>query len=200
MKISNVIFHIKPIPSHPWWECKNTLSLVLALPRNNGVDVVSSDKVSFFLLLVTEKWHCQNCHFCDYIVTVFTSYPKWLLLSGCVWRGVVITIDSLKSTKKIYPGTEFNLRKIVLTFKSPWKLHEGHDGQGDAHLNISSTFVKHLECLFTPKNQENSEKGHLFVSQTFDLNFLPFQGHKNYFSVGHFWREISRSFQIRSQK
>ena len=23
MKISKVIFHIKPIPSHPWWECKN---------------------------------------------------------------------------------------------------------------------------------------------------------------------------------
>ena len=22
MKISKVIFHIKPIPSHPWWECK----------------------------------------------------------------------------------------------------------------------------------------------------------------------------------
>ena len=23
MKISKVIFHIKPIPSYPWWECKN---------------------------------------------------------------------------------------------------------------------------------------------------------------------------------
>ena len=32
----------------------------------------------------------------------------------------------------------------------------GHDGQGDVHLNISSTFVKHLERLFTPKNQDNS--------------------------------------------
>ena len=27
MKISKVIFHIKPIPSHPWWECKNIFSL-----------------------------------------------------------------------------------------------------------------------------------------------------------------------------
>ena len=25
MKISKVIFHIKPIPSHPWWECKKIL-------------------------------------------------------------------------------------------------------------------------------------------------------------------------------
>ena len=25
MKISKVIFHIKPIPSHPWWECKKVL-------------------------------------------------------------------------------------------------------------------------------------------------------------------------------
>ena len=23
MKFSKFIFHIKPIPSHPWWECKN---------------------------------------------------------------------------------------------------------------------------------------------------------------------------------
>ena len=38
------------------------------------------------------------------------------------------------------------------------------------------------------------------ISQTFDLNFLPFQGHKNHFSIGHFWREISRFFQIRSRK
>ena len=49
--------------------------------------------------------------------------------------------------------------------------------------------------LFTPKNQVNSE----IVSQTFHLNFLPFQGHKNNFSTGHFWRQISRSFQVRSQ-
>ena len=34
------------------------------------------------------------------------------------------------------------------------------------------TFVKHLERLFTPKNQDNSEKGYLVVSQTFDLNFF----------------------------
>ena len=46
----------------------------------------------------------------------------------------------------------------------------------------------------------NSEKGHLVVSQTFYLNFLPFQGHKNHFSTCHFWHEISRSFQIRSHK
>ena len=25
MKISKVIFHIKPIPSNPWWECKKCL-------------------------------------------------------------------------------------------------------------------------------------------------------------------------------
>ena len=41
---------------------------------------------------------------------------------------------------------------------------EGHDAQGFVHLNISSTFVKHLERLFTPKNQDNSEKGNLVVS------------------------------------
>ena len=60
--------------------------------------------------------------------------------------------------------------------------------------------MKHLERLFTPKNQDNSEKGCLVVSQTFDFNFLPFQGHKNQFSTRHFLFEISRSFQIRSQK
>ena len=59
----------------------------------------------------------------------------------------------------------------------------GHDGQDDVHLNILTTFVKRL---FTPKNQDNSEKGHLVVSQTFDLNFLPFQGHTNHSSTGHF--------------
>ena len=25
MKISKVIFYIKPIPSHPWWECKKQI-------------------------------------------------------------------------------------------------------------------------------------------------------------------------------
>ena len=29
MKISKVIFHIKPIPSHPWWECKKGTCWVL---------------------------------------------------------------------------------------------------------------------------------------------------------------------------
>ena len=29
MKISKVIFHIKPIPSHPWWECKKVQNLCL---------------------------------------------------------------------------------------------------------------------------------------------------------------------------
>ena len=43
----------------------------------------------------------------------------------CLWGeggGGVITIHSLKFTNKIYPGTEFNLRKIVPAVKSPWKL------------------------------------------------------------------------------
>ena len=50
------------------------------------------------------------------------------------------------------------------------------------------------------QHQDNSEKEQLVVSQTFDLNFLPLQGHKNHFSTGHFLHEIPRSFQIRSQK
>ena len=41
--------------------------------------------------------------------------------------------------------------------------------------------MKHLERLFTPKNEDNSEKVHRVVSQTFDLDFLPSQGHKTIF-------------------
>ena len=37
------------------------------------------------------------------------------------------------------------------------KWPKGHDGQDDVQLNISSTFVKQLERLFIPKNQDNSE-------------------------------------------
>ena len=102
----------------------------------------------------------------------------------------MITIHSLKSTKKCI-WAQSSIKK-----KSSWPSShlenwpEGHDGQVDVHINISLTFVKHLERLFTQKNQDNSEKGHLVVSQTFDLNFLPFQGHKNHFSTGHFWREF----------
>ena len=33
MKISKVIFHIKPIPSHPWWECKKYS------PKQNFINV-----------------------------------------------------------------------------------------------------------------------------------------------------------------
>ena len=35
MKISKVIFHIKPIPSHPWWECNSILcckDTILVIP------------------------------------------------------------------------------------------------------------------------------------------------------------------------
>ena len=52
-----------------------------------------------------------------------------------------------------------------------------------------------LSVLFTLKNQDNSEKGHLVVSQTFDPNFLPFQGHKNYFSQVIFDVEFSALFK-----
>ena len=31
MKISKVIFHIKPIPFHPWWECKKLQSYDIGL-------------------------------------------------------------------------------------------------------------------------------------------------------------------------
>ena len=67
----------------------------------------------------------------DKIVTI------WVCLAGCCNNN-----PQPRVCKKMYPGTEFNLR--------------------------------------------NSEKGHLVVSQTFDLNFLPFQGHKNHFSTYHF--------------
>ena len=83
-----------------------------------------------------------------------------MLLSGCDgWggEGVVITI-----TLKI------DLKVMMVKLMYTLTFHR---------------LVKHLERLFTPKNQE---KGHLVVSQTFDLNFLPFQGHKNHFSTGHF--------------
>ena len=50
---------------------------------------------------------------------------------------------------------------------------EGHDSQGLVHLTISSTFVKHLERLFTPKNQDNSEKGYLVETQTFNSQLSP---------------------------
>ena len=57
--------------------------------------------------------------------------------------------------KKMYPDTEFNLRRIILTFKSPWP--EGHDGQGEVDFNISSTFVKHLK-LFLPRKTKKIQK------------------------------------------
>ena len=41
--------------------------------------------------------------------------------------------------------------------------------------------MKDLERLFIPKNEDISEKGHLVVSQTFDLNLLHLQGYKNNF-------------------
>ena len=40
MKISKVIFHIKPIPSHPWWECKNThFNCLKSYYRDSRVEV-----------------------------------------------------------------------------------------------------------------------------------------------------------------
>ena len=56
--------------------------------------------------------------------------------------------------------------------------------------------MKHLERFFTPKFQDNSEKGDLIVSQTFDFNFLPFQGHKNHFSYLHLTLKIDLKVKI----
>ena len=55
--------------------------------------------------------------------------------------------------------------------------------------------MKDLERLITPKNEENSEKGHLVVSRTFGLDFLPFQGHKKHFSTGHFYVKFPALFK-----
>ena len=129
--------------------------------------VVSSPCFSRFGWLINvsplSSYHCYQCY----------NQP-WSNCSKCsplVWRD--------KSRRLSKPSTVFS-KVIRENHLGNWP--EGYDDQGDVHLKILSTFVKHLEHLFTSKNQDNSEKGHLVVSQTFDLKFLPFQGHKTIFS------------------
>ena len=38
IKISKVIFHIKPIPSHPWWECNKDKKFSF-IPKNNEREI-----------------------------------------------------------------------------------------------------------------------------------------------------------------
>ena len=48
MKISKVIFHIKPIPSHPWWECKKVSEQSVIFFKNDQAtlnDVNSKSQV-----------------------------------------------------------------------------------------------------------------------------------------------------------
>ena len=59
MKFSKVIFHIKPIPSHPWWECKNTilffiLSSTKSVLRKSGVPDRLED-IKYFRAQVTQR-------------------------------------------------------------------------------------------------------------------------------------------------
>ena len=82
-----------------------------------------------------------------------------MLLSGCIWERGGGQQSTAWSLQKKFIRAQSSIQE-----KSSWPSShlenwpEGHDGQGDVHLNILSTFEKHLERLFTPKYQDNSEK------------------------------------------
>ena len=47
MKISKVIFHIKLIPTHPWWECKNVL--IWKIKRSSSIKTMHGCTPAQFL-------------------------------------------------------------------------------------------------------------------------------------------------------
>ena len=64
MKISKVIFHIKPIPSHPWWECKKLLKiyvdvgLLFTLQMNDIFWKIRTMTVAFQRIFgILERWN-----------------------------------------------------------------------------------------------------------------------------------------------
>ena len=65
MNISKVIFHIKPIPSHPWWECKN----------NNKQDLYRPLvlKFGYFLVYLVLLSPYLYFHTCNYFISFFTT-------------------------------------------------------------------------------------------------------------------------------
>ena len=44
MKISKVIFHIKPIPSHPWWECKKFSNLYVKVIEHRARSAITESR------------------------------------------------------------------------------------------------------------------------------------------------------------
>ena len=174
---------------HPFWPCGQ-------FSRSNGGKTLFLDENPYFWLRI---WKEREISHKKWPVEKWFLWPgKGKKLRSNVWETTRCTVSELSwffgVNKRLRCSTKVD---EMLRCTSPWpswltshleNWPESQDGQGYVHLNL--TFVKRLERLFTPKNQDNSEKGHVVVSQTFHLNTSPFQGHKNHFSTDHFWREI----------
>ena len=65
MKISKVIFHIKPIPSHPWWECKKAPTEKCCAPA------ILSWMTLKKIFSVLHYWHYKS-HFTEFrLISLF---------------------------------------------------------------------------------------------------------------------------------
>ena len=95
MKISKVIFHIKPIPSHPWWECKNNQEMSLN-QRNFSLTVQQCTN-----LFDSKKFFLNQRNFFLVHVQVFES----AILGFEFWKS---NIRFIISTPKTYMKTVFH--------------------------------------------------------------------------------------------
>ena len=111
MKISKVIFHIKPIPSHPWWECKNRLDFQVTLKIDLRVMMV---KVMYTLTFPRLLWSILN--------VCLHRKTKTIQKKG-IWsflRHLTLIFYLSKITKTIFPQVMFDV-KFPVIFKSAVK-------------------------------------------------------------------------------
>ena len=146
------------------------------LPRNNGMDVVSS--VSFGVL---------SCREFPLPLTIATSVTishgvtnhrevTWSRLSLLYSHSLYILFEMVVTVWVCLGGCCDNNPQSSILEKSSWPSShlenspEGHDGQGDVHLNISSTFVlffRHLTSIFYLSKVTKT----VFPQVIFDMKF-----------------------------
>ena len=102
MKISKVIFHIKPIPSHPWWECKKEMY--------NFYNFYYEKKCSTMSIITKFMRHSMS----EFKKNVILRILIFCIVSLDFWFLVLIKTEASVET------LTFNQERNIFYFKALW--------------------------------------------------------------------------------
>ena len=132
MKISNVIFHIKLIPSHPWWECKNTATLMYREFRTKYIRIISYNNkrryIYIYIYLSLIQWTAIDSQW------LFTDGSSYKCFTENQWNSTDESVEASgrsNKTSNICVDESFELAnsKVMFTWRIHWFLSEIKAGQ-----------------------------------------------------------------------